>query len=332
MNGHVTIKKHPIVIIKSFITFELIALALFYVAAALAYYKEIYNNLALNHFVPFEVAEFLGIIAAETLLIIFIFLRWSSESYLIRREEIIHRWGAFWKKRLVRKIIPPFSVSYRQGPVSAFFKYGHIVIVQNGGKPVVLDHVPGPKKYADLISKLGEKGHPAGAESKDEEEDITGMLGQGEHGLQEFKTSFRWDVNGGRVNKDLEKSVVKTIAAFLNSEGGRLLIGAGDGGEVLGLDGDYRSLRKQNADGFENHFSNLFNTMIGAEFRRFARLKFHKIGGKEICLIKVLSSPKPVYVRSEEGENFYVRTGNSTTPLKISEASAYIRSKWGDGA
>ena len=68
----------------------------------------------------------------------------------------------------------------------------------------------------------------------------------------ELKSSFRYDTKSKQSNpKVLEKIIAKTIAAFMNSEGGTLFIGVDDQGNVLGLDDDYRTLKKQDSDGFE---------------------------------------------------------------------------------
>mgnify|MGYP001596981197 FL=1 len=161
-----------------------------------------------------------------------------------------------------------------------------------------------------------------------EETNIEDIIRSGEHEKLEFKTTFRWDVNRGQINRELEKAVMKTIAAFLNSDGGQLLMGVDDSGNATGLDNDFTSLPKQNADGFENHFNNLFNTMVGPEFRRFVKLVFSDIDGKTVCLANVESSHKPVYLKTGDSENFYIRTGNVTTPLKMSETATYISSWW----
>lgn len=160
------------------------------------------------------------------------------------------------------------------------------------------------------------------------EKSIEEMMRFGEHERLEFKTSLRWDAKRNQVNKELEKTTMKTIAAFLNSEGGCLLIGVDDSGELVGLENDFNSLPRPNADGFENHFNNLFNTMIGAEFRRFVKLTFNNVNDKVVCLTNVESSHKPVYLKTENEENFYIRTGNVTTPLKMSEVATYISSWW----
>lgn len=164
------------------------------------------------------------------------------------------------------------------------------------------------------------------ARSLTEGVDVGEILKMGEHEKLEFKTSLRWDAKHDQVNKELEKAVMKTVAAFLNSEGGYLLIGVDDNGQPAGLEGDFASLPKQNTDGFENHFNNLFSVMIGPEFRRFVGLKFEELEGKTICLASVERSHKPVYLKSINGEDFYIRTGNVTTPLKMSEVATYISS------
>src|SRR3989344_5765657 len=158
------------------------------------------------------------------------------------------------------------------------------------------------------------------------ENEVEEMLRSGEHERLEFKTSLRWDMKRDQVNKELEKSVMKTVAAFLNSDGGNLLIGVGDKGELLGLENDLASLPKSNVDGFENHFNNLFNQMIGPKFRRLVKLTFNKIEDKTVCLASVEPSQQPVYLKNGESEDFYIRTGNVTTPLKMSEVSAYLAS------
>ncbi|OGN22307.1 MAG: hypothetical protein A2918_00085 [Candidatus Yanofskybacteria bacterium RIFCSPLOWO2_01_FULL_42_49] len=162
--------------------------------------------------------------------------------------------------------------------------------------------------------------------SLNEENDIDEIIKSEEHEKLEFKTSFRWDANRNQINKELEKAVMKTVAAFLNSNGGRLLIGVSDKGVPVGLDNDFASLVKKDADGFENHFNNIFNTMIGPGLRRFVKLEFGNISDKTVCLVDIEPSHKPVYLKTGESEDFYIRTGNVTTPLKMSEAATYISS------
>ena len=88
------------------------------------------------------------------------------------------------------------------------------------------------------------------------------LSGTEDHNL-EFKSSLRWDYKQSKVNPALEKSVMKTVAAFLNSKGGYLVIGVDDQKNITGLQKDITTLRKPDLDGFENHFNNIFKEMIG---------------------------------------------------------------------
>ena len=127
----------------------------------------------------------------------------------------------------------------------------------------------------------------------------------------------------------LEKAVMKTIAAFLNSDGGTLLIGVTDGGKIYGLDEDYNSLNRKDRDGFENHLNQILKNMIGAEFRQYVAVVFEAIEGKDVCVVEVQGSPKPVYVKANgDGEEFFIRTGNTTSALSLSETHSYIDSHW----
>ncbi len=77
-------------------------------------------------------------------------------------------------------------------------------------------------------------------------------LKQRESSNIELKSSFRYDVKLKQPNpKIIEKAIAKTIASFMNGEGGVLFIGVDDQGSILGLGEDYKTLKKQDSDGFE---------------------------------------------------------------------------------
>src|SRR6266571_9260234 len=71
---------------------------------------------------------------------------------------------------------------------------------------------------------------------------LEALIAEGESDELEFKSTLRWDLKEGTVNKRLEEVIAKTVAAFANSQGGTLLIGVDDEGQVLGLEHDYLSL------------------------------------------------------------------------------------------
>jgi hypothetical protein len=152
------------------------------------------------------------------------------------------------------------------------------------------------------------------------------MICAGESARLEFKSSARWDFKLLQVNKTLEHVVVKTIASFMNSDGGTLLIGVADSGEILGLAHDFQTLgSKANADAFENWLTTRLLEAIGRDRIRLLRVSFQTIEGKTVCRVDVDRSSRPVYLAEANGaEKFWVRMGNSTRDLSISEAHAYV--------
>jgi hypothetical protein len=157
---------------------------------------------------------------------------------------------------------------------------------------------------------------------------IKKLIDEGEGQNLEFKTTARWDVKQGIVNTNLESVILKTIAGFMNSEGGQLVIGVEDNGSIFGLEKDYEALGNANRDKFENHVTQLILSSMGKENAQYTNFLFEKVEGKDVCLITVRPSAKPVYTKVSGAEKFYVRTGNSTNEFSISEATEYIKTKW----
>jgi CBS domain-containing protein len=152
-------------------------------------------------------------------------------------------------------------------------------------------------------------------------------LSEGQH--LEFKSSLRYDLNTRQVNQSLESVVLKTICAFLNSDGGTLLIGLSDNKDVIGIENDYLVIRHQNRDGFENHLLGLISNCIGNYYLPYVEMIFHNLLGKDLCQVNIKSSPKPAFLNNGGKQDFYVRTGNASRPFSISEASEYIQDRWG---
>ena len=61
--------------------------------------------------------------------------------------------------------------------------------------------------------------------------------------LVEFKSTARWNVREERKDKAMEHVIAKTVAGFLNGQGGTLLIGVNDDGHPIGLDQDFQLVK-----------------------------------------------------------------------------------------
>ncbi len=163
---------------------------------------------------------------------------------------------------------------------------------------------------------------------KEIERDINLVLEKGEGMHLEFKSSFRWDYKKQKINKVLEVPIVKTIAGFMNSEGGSLIIGVDDNAHILGLNNDYQTLKVKNRDGFEVAIMTAVAANIGANNCTALIIIFHEVDEKEICQILVSKTKKPVFVKAGNNLKFYIRTGAGTRELNVKEAADHIQDHW----
>lgn len=158
---------------------------------------------------------------------------------------------------------------------------------------------------------------------------IEDYIAMGEGKTLEFKSSLRYDHATKQANVALEKSVARTLAAFLNSEGGTLVVGVADEGQVLGLRGDLKTLgKKQNLDGWELKLTDILNHYLSKDIRPFIELSFATIGDETVAVLAVEPHMKPVFVEDGAATELFVRSGNSTQQLNIKEANDYIKHHW----
>lgn len=115
----------------------------------------------------------------------------------------------------------------------------------------------------------------------------------------------------------------------MNSEGGTLLIGVTDDGNVNGIEDDINSLKRKDRDGFEQHLIQVLSSKyLNPEFGAYYRVSIEPIDDKTICAVKVDRSPKAVFLKDNQTSEFYVRTGNTTRPLDAQAQFEYIGMHW----
>jgi len=160
------------------------------------------------------------------------------------------------------------------------------------------------------------------------------MIDKGESDELEFKSTLRWDIKEETVNKRLEDVIMKTVAAFANSQGGTLLIGVDDSGSVLGLEHDYLSLGDVDRDKFELHLRNLLNQQFGTGVvTSKIQIMFHEVEDKEVCQIDIAPVKDPLILKLKDkngqlNEKFYARSGNSSQEIPLSELNAYMKERF----
>jgi hypothetical protein len=152
---------------------------------------------------------------------------------------------------------------------------------------------------------------------------IAELVKLGESAVLEFKSTLQWDVVQKQPNRALRRSCLKTIAGFMNTDGGTLLIGVEDGGNIVGIDKDL-SLLGGSRDKFEQALVNLISEEIGPAFSHYYRIRFESVDDKLVCLVEADPVSEGVFAKGDKGKEFYIRVGNTTRSLDPADTHAYL--------
>lgn len=159
------------------------------------------------------------------------------------------------------------------------------------------------------------------------EQEIRELIDRGESERLEFKSTLRFNLAAGKPGKEIELAALKTLTAFMNTDGGVLVVGVDDEGRALGLD----------ADGFENddhvlrHFTSIFAQHVGVEHLSSMAFAVRTLDGRNILLAECYRSSEPVILKGGKDEEFYVRAGPSSRRLSLSEFMRRVTGKGGTG-
>ena len=161
---------------------------------------------------------------------------------------------------------------------------------------------------------------------------IADLLVAGESQTVEFKSTTRWNLHTRAPDKRLEHSIVKSVCGFLNAEGGTLLIGVTDEGNILGLDDDLRTLgKKSNLDGYELFLRQSLDSNLSIPTAGVVRIRFERAESHDVCAVAVAASAKPVFAKAVSGgemAEFWVRVGNATKQYHGDEMMEYQANHW----
>jgi hypothetical protein len=155
-------------------------------------------------------------------------------------------------------------------------------------------------------------------------DDFAAILSAGQGERIEFKSHARWDPRLGRINRALEEALARSIAGFLNHEGGTLLIGVTDAGNVAGLQADYQTLKRRDRDGFQQFLMGLVQSKLGGHICAQVHVEFHEVRDMDVCQVMIERSAAPVYYQDGSVARYFVRTGNGTRELDVREAIVHV--------
>ena len=155
---------------------------------------------------------------------------------------------------------------------------------------------------------------------------LEALVGGGENTTTEFKATLRTNLHTQKVDSRMEHGCLKSIAGFLNANGGTLVVGVTDDGSPVGL----------SADGFEDedkmglHLVNLVSDRMGGHFMMYVHPRFEDLDGQRTMAVQCWSAKSPVFVKDAGAEKFFVRAGPSTIELQGAKMQEYITMRFGN--
>jgi len=171
-------------------------------------------------------------------------------------------------------------------------------------------------------------------------DEFAGVLA-GETATVEFKARALWSLDPPDLARTTPLSpaqvkygakasrliIARTLAAFLNTDGGHLVIGvletkaAGQEDQIVGIERDYPYLEDRDTDGYQRMvIDSVLKPFLDSDFfphfSQFITVDFKKVQGKTLCWIRVKRSDTPVFVIFAREEMFFIRTGPETRELR----------------
>ena len=181
--------------------------------------------------------------------------------------------------------------------------------------------------------------------------DLSGLPRIDEGPFLEFKTSALWskfltkeDIQRGtgdlqRYGQDTSKVIIaKTLASFLNADGGSLVIGIKENkssnlNEVVGIESEYKKLKDQCEDGYRRMILDFivkpyFPGFVFNEFNKYLRIEFLSIDGRAVCAVHANKSDKEVFLSIKKEEIFYIRVDASSRMIEGKDLVNYCMGRF----
>ena len=164
----------------------------------------------------------------------------------------------------------------------------------------------------------------------DIESGVRALLANGESAVVEFKSTAQFNLHRNGRDKEITWAAIKTIAAFLNTHGGTLLIGVNDNGEPIGIEADYPFVKGADRDGWERSLTTAVKNALGAVAAIELPVLYCSIEGRTIARIDVRRGARPTFA-SRKGmprEVFFARLNNATEEISGSALLDYQQKVW----
>lgn len=154
---------------------------------------------------------------------------------------------------------------------------------------------------------------------------ISALVDEGETTTIEFKSTLRINLHTGEKDPRMEMAILKTLAGFINTGGGTLVIGVTDDGDPVGIETD----KFPNEDKMYLHLVNLIKDKIGPAYMMYMHPRFDDYNVSRVMAVECLKGKSPLFVKDGNAERFFVRTGAATSELTGGQAQEYIKQRFG---
>ena len=192
-----------------------------------------------------------------------------------------------------------------------------------------MDYQPFLERRRELIAGVIRDGYnllsaEVGAEPLHDALDLPETINSGESGSTEFKSTLRTNLHTGRPDTRIELAVLKTVAGFLNTRGGSLIIGVADDGTPVGIEAD----GFPSEDRMSQHLVNLVRDRLSVGALPDIHPRFEEYEDERVLVVRCAPTTVPVHVKDGNQHRFYIRSGPTTQELPAPEAVRYIKSRF----
>jgi len=228
---------------------------------------------------------------------------------------------------------------------SNIHSHGILVRLDNGtvGRvKEINDGAPKPVYPKDRVSPSNQNEAP-----------LVDILAEGENHFVEFKSSALWSEklsqqqiqssNSGDLKqhgRNTSKIIIaKTIAGFLNTDGGALIIGVKENkdnneDEIIGIESEFKKLSDPCTDGYRRKLIDsivkpYFPSTVFNHFNNYLQIIFEEVEDRLICYIKIAKSDQKVFLTIKNQDYFYIRVDASTRQLIGEEIVDYCVRRFG---
>jgi hypothetical protein len=168
---------------------------------------------------------------------------------------------------------------------------------------------------------------------------LLGEIGPGEGAFVEFKQSafFNWKRFLSQPNasaselqsEEVTFTLLRTIAAFLNSSGGRLFVGVKDDGSLCGIEKDFPYCKSRNEDGWQLKIRDLVKSRFyeGDTVNNYVDVDIVDAAGMTIARINVSKRSTLSFLKVNDRFYLFCRQGNRTIEIGIERVEEFLRNR-----